>query len=826
MEFPSAVAACDPVISAYCARMSTASKRSAWDATALRAGSVAAREVVARQASGLGFGLDSILALAAGAASAHPRPDVAEAWQLLQFEHLVRLARMLAVQRIEAGDMRRALDIYRGILRARRHGALPKRHLVLATELAIALHEYTLAEELLHRLPWKSSEYLHLRCDLANPFVVAHGADEAGWMALFDRFFVESGVDAPMLEDNKPEAFPFDRLAVPLEPGSVRGPLVTVMMSSWCPDGTLETAIDSLLKQTWADLEILLIDDASPVSYQSLLQRVASKDARIRLISQDTNQGTYVARNRGLAEASGEFFTVQDSDDWAHPARIERQVRQLLDNERLVAGHCKGIRTNDFLQFNLPGVPPARANESSLLFRAAPVRERIGYYDASRKGADTEYSLRLRRSFGEQAYEVLPGILTAIRLSRGSLSREEFKPGWRHPARAAYRRGFETWHESRLPEGRGLMVERAASSRKFTLPSRFRVEQGGGPNAYDYLLIGDLTADAPLSRVLHDEMTLLANGGARVGIMHLPSFERPVVHAVERFWLPIRRAIDRGVVEEVMSSDSGATRRLLVMDPAILQFAARGRSQLSAAEAYLVAPSGIFAPDGLPAFDPRVCEEWVRVMYGCQARWIPRDRHVRESLRGVVPASQLAHACWPVDVHPAAWRTPARPGPRSFLTPRIALELDRRRPLAEQIAFYGGLTEVPARVWMETSSAGGGELPGRWIAAARRSEKSTLMATSDVWLHLEPAADGILPRGPREAMIAGCLPILHESWRDLVGPGAMYLDQGAGPLQLDRLLADRDSVDAVLVAIRGMLESIAPHDFSSRIDRIAAGFPQ
>jgi hypothetical protein len=121
---------------------------------------------------------------------------------------------------------------------------------------------------------------------------------------------------------------------------------------------------------------------------------------------------------------------------------------------------------------------------------------------------------------------------------------------------------------------------------------------------------------------------------------------------------------------------------------------------------------------------------------------------------------------------------------------------------------------------------GGEELPKRWIAAARRSEKSTLMATSDVWLHLEPAVDGILPRGPREAMIAGCLPVLHESWRGLAGAGALYLDQDAGPQQLDRLLADRDSVDAALAAAQGMSEAIVPGELSSQIDRIAAGFPQ
>lgn len=829
MEVPNTVAACDPVISAYCTRISTVSMRTAWDATALRAGSVAAREVVARQASGLAFGLDSVLALAMEAASATPRPEAIDAWRQLEPDHLIRLARMLAVQRIEAGDVRTALDIYRGILRAGVRGTLPRRHLLLATELAIFLREYKLAGEVLHRLPWKSNDYLHLRCDLANPFVGIPDADEAIWLPLFGELFTASGVEAAQLAAAAPDLAPFDRLKASLEPRSVRGPLVSVVMSSWCPDQSLETAMDSLLRQTWTDLEILLIDDASPSSYLPLLERVAAKDDRIRLIRQDVNQGTYVARNRGLAEASGEFFTVQDSDDWAHPRRIERQVQHLLEDARLVADHCKGIRTNEYLQFNMPGITPVRTNESSLLFRTSQVRERIGFYDASRKGADTEYSLRLRRSFGEHAYDVLPGILTAIRLSQGSLSRAEFKPGWRHPARAAYRRGFEAWHHMKQPGEAGLYLEgEQARPRKFQLPRRFRIVQRDDRRTYDYLLIGDLTAGEPTSRTLYDEMMLLAREGGRIGVMHLTSFERLGIHSVDSFWHPIRRAIDKGLVEEVMSSDSAATRLLLVMDPALLQFAAKGRSQLTAAEAYLIASYGTDSVDGRPAFNPRVCEEWVHVMFGCQANWVARDERARDGLRAVVPTRQLAHACWPVDIDRPSWRAPRRLRRIAGETARFALELDCRRSVTEQLAVYAGLTTIPARIWLGAYAGHGWEtsLPGRWVAAPKCSEKATLMATTDVWLHLEPVGSGILPRGVRQAMASGCLLVMHESWRDLVGACAMYLDDGADCPTLERLLADHAAVDAAIAAASGsgLPASSASSKFSEQIGRVAVSF--
>src|SRR5690606_29955428 len=96
---------------------------------------------------------------------------------------------------------------------------------------------------------------------------------------------------------------PFDRLAAAPVAAVEQGPLVTVIVTTWCPDQGLFTAVRSLLQQTWKPLEILIVDDASPAEFIPLLEEVSAQDPRIRLVRMPVNGGTYIARNAGLHEA-------------------------------------------------------------------------------------------------------------------------------------------------------------------------------------------------------------------------------------------------------------------------------------------------------------------------------------------------------------------------------------------------------------------------------------------------------------------------------------------------------------------------------------------
>ncbi len=104
-------------------------------------------------------------------------------------------------------------------------------------------------------------------------------------------------------------------------------PAVTVLMAVYDPPlEMLDRAVDSILTQTFADFEFLIVDDGSrDALVRNFLAQRATDDARIR-IAAEPHQGLTASLNRGLTLARGTWVARQDADDWSEPARLERQV--------------------------------------------------------------------------------------------------------------------------------------------------------------------------------------------------------------------------------------------------------------------------------------------------------------------------------------------------------------------------------------------------------------------------------------------------------------------------------------------------------------------
>ena len=84
----------------------------------------------------------------------------------------------------------------------------------------------------------------------------------------------------------------------------------------------MKRAVDSVLAQTFADFELLIVDDGSKEPFQEALREQAQRDDRIRLLRQEPS-GVSAARNRGIREATGEFITLLDADDTLSPLFLE-----------------------------------------------------------------------------------------------------------------------------------------------------------------------------------------------------------------------------------------------------------------------------------------------------------------------------------------------------------------------------------------------------------------------------------------------------------------------------------------------------------------------
>lgn len=105
------------------------------------------------------------------------------------------------------------------------------------------------------------------------------------------------------------------------------GPKVTVFIPVYNREHHVAAAVESILAQSFGDFELLVVDDGSTDASCDRVRAYA--DRRIRLVSNDANLGIPKTRNRGLTLARGEYIALLDSDDWAYPRRLERQVRFL-----------------------------------------------------------------------------------------------------------------------------------------------------------------------------------------------------------------------------------------------------------------------------------------------------------------------------------------------------------------------------------------------------------------------------------------------------------------------------------------------------------------
>jgi glycosyltransferase involved in cell wall biosynthesis len=134
---------------------------------------------------------------------------------------------------------------------------------------------------------------------------------------------------------------------LPALPGAARAsilpavPLVSVIIPAHNREALIDRAVDSALRQTIADLEVLVVDDASSDGTVARLE-ARPADRRLRLLRHAVNRGAAAARNTGIAAAQGEFVAFLDSDDEWLPEKLERQLACLATAPEDVLLCCSG----------------------------------------------------------------------------------------------------------------------------------------------------------------------------------------------------------------------------------------------------------------------------------------------------------------------------------------------------------------------------------------------------------------------------------------------------------------------------------------------------
>ena len=106
---------------------------------------------------------------------------------------------------------------------------------------------------------------------------------------------------------------------------------VSIIIPVYNVEKYLPKCLESVLGQTYADLEIICVDDGTPDRSAAVILSYAEKDRRINLISQE-NQGLSGARNTGINAATGKYIVFLDGDDWIDPETVETAVNKAEEN--------------------------------------------------------------------------------------------------------------------------------------------------------------------------------------------------------------------------------------------------------------------------------------------------------------------------------------------------------------------------------------------------------------------------------------------------------------------------------------------------------------
>ena len=130
-------------------------------------------------------------------------------------------------------------------------------------------------------------------------------------------------------------------------------PLVSVVVPIYRIERYIGICIESLIRQTYQNIEIILVDDGSDDRCPAICDLYAKKDPRIKVIHKN-NGGLVSARKTGVEQSKGEYIGYVDGDDWVAPGFIERMLNDALENDADVvcAGFTRDLYEQSVLIYN------------------------------------------------------------------------------------------------------------------------------------------------------------------------------------------------------------------------------------------------------------------------------------------------------------------------------------------------------------------------------------------------------------------------------------------------------------------------------------------
>lgn len=211
-----------------------------------------------------------------------------------------------------------------------------------------------------------------------------------------------------------------------------KSPAVSVLLPVYNAEKYVAVAIESILKQSFTNFEVIIIDDASLDKSWEIIKKYAKDDKRMVALRNKHNLGGCMILNKGLSLARGKYIARADHDDWSYPDRLEKQfefmelhpevgivggVMEIINETGKVIGKRKYNLSDREIRKKIFWYSPF---SHPLVMIRKPVLDKVGYYNPAFAPAD-DYELYFRIG-KESKFANLPDVLLKYRVVTNSMT--------------------------------------------------------------------------------------------------------------------------------------------------------------------------------------------------------------------------------------------------------------------------------------------------------------------------------------------------------------------------------------------------------------------
>ncbi|MFC4661409.1 glycosyltransferase family 2 protein [Oceanobacillus aidingensis] len=416
------------------------------------------------------------------------------------------------------------------------------------------------------------------------------------------------------------------------------GPLISVIIPAYNAGDGIRVAIESILEQTWQNIELIIVDDHSPDNTLAIVQEYAAKDSRIKVMQTPQNSGPYIARNIALEAAAGEFVTVNDSDDWSHASKLEIQAKHLLANTEVVANTSEHARITEEMTLYRRGTPGKYIfpNMSSIMFRREPVLEKVGYWDSVRFAADGEFKRRLLKSFGTRTYvDLASGPLSLPRQAVTSLTGSSAfgYNGFFMGVRKEYVESLENHHQ----RAEDVRYAYPMTERPYPVPEPMwpaKEEKTEGFRKFDVVIATDFRALNEADwQVFND---CLQASGTRIGLVQINAYDFALPKKIDE---GIRQKLDGDRLQMLVYGEKVDAEKTVCIKPTVYQYQQKYLPTLTTKQLAVVLTE---APDNQAALNNAA--KHIEEYFGQLGAWFPADEQIQQEIKNTIPATEIKQA--------------------------------------------------------------------------------------------------------------------------------------------------------------------------------------